>query len=664
MFNRASSQIAKLLSNIFAKKPPREASVNQNAAWVSILLFLSRSLGLIREVIISRFVDIRIYDLYVIADKIPSIIRRLSGEGVLDYAYIPPLSEFDKEKESAQSSKWISGMCGMFVTAVLIVVYLAVMTSDFWAAKLLSSYSNPDTVKIFTDFFAMQVPLVAFYFLSSMFIVILLRYEVFNHSHFGQPIANIFKIATLVIGYSLTDSYFIVGLSALAGAVSHIIWQYYGTRKLSRPKRTFFPDKLADLLAIGIGLVFLVGASYYIANRADATLLSSNFIKVLYTLLAFFSLFMCITVFFMRKRAGDGTLEYGSTGLESTGTPVGEINFHSYLYIICLAIIRKISIFTPYLKWIDIMSGLLIFSFCISGIFMKNRSYIFRRTGKFKLLFPLTIILAILGLFNLNYRNIFVLYCMSSNLIQMYRDNFLSEKLSVKIKKINQSFLKNFSNSMFGVGINQIISLVSIAVAAKIGHGAPSYISRTDRLMQVPINLIAVPFGLALLPRLSKLIAENNKDEAQQTYNQTIIINILLSVAAIFISMLLTKPLSSIFLGGKTRPEDILTISRLFKLELFGLSAWVLSKVLASVYFATNKSNILFRAAIVQCLVNVPMKLAILKFNLGITAFPIASVIGAWANALFLLCQSNESIDLLQPIKLLFKPKKVQKKDE
>lgn len=90
--------------------------------------FISRILGMVREMIYARFMgDSIVAGAFLFAFSIPNLFRRLLGEGALTAAFIPIFK--DKEKNAGEQEMWraanavISGL--VLASAVVIVVVLA-----------------------------------------------------------------------------------------------------------------------------------------------------------------------------------------------------------------------------------------------------------------------------------------------------------------------------------------------------------------------------------------------------------------------------------------------------------------------------------------------------------------------------------------------------------
>ena len=648
----------KKIANYLKKSANAEKSVRLNAFYIGSLFTLSRTIGALREAVISRFVDRDVYDMYTLAIKIPSVIRRLSSEGTLENAYVPSLSQFSKD-EAMEGSKWITGVSSVIMTFSLITIYISIITAPYWSSILLSKVPPAGRV-IFMDLFVVMLPIILMYFISSTCIAILHRHEVFIHANAGQSMANCFMVLTVIIGYSISDSYYTLALCTIVGAASHLIWQYYGARKLSRQgKEKFFPDIVAKYL-LNIIAVMLVGFAIY--SSFYGFRIQTKELHIYSVILGIVLFIFTICVVNMRKVVSDGTLEYGNIIPEpetklSLAICLKSIAHYGLIY---LAILEKVSFLKPFLYAINLIKiGLT--AYLLLYIMIKGKDYIkssilrrFRIVKNSFLILSVYFLLGILSIYSIYcnsiMQSVFILLLMLDRLYLFYQNNFLSDSLSDKVKSINKSFFKTSRDAFFGTGISQIMSSVSIAVSAQLGPGAPSYMSRADKINQFPIGILGVAFGVALLPRISRLISEARYAEAQKTYNKAIVLNMSLCVVVIIISLLISDTLARLFLGGKTTYKDIEIICRLFRLQLLALPSSVIIKTLYPIYFATGQSYIISRAATLQCMVDVTLKLAFLYMGVGLEGMALSWVIGAWVNSLFLMFNRCNHIKLFEPI--------------
>src|SRR5690606_6775913 len=76
--------------------------------------------------------------------------------------------------------------------------------------------------------------------------------------------------------------------------------------------------------------------------------------------------------------------------------------------------------------------------------------------------------------------------------------------------------------------INIFISMM----LASLMDGARSWLAVADRLYQLPLGLIGVAIGVALLPRLSHALSENDNADAQATTDQAVVFSMALTLPA------------------------------------------------------------------------------------------------------------------------------------
>ena len=67
---------------------------------------------------------------------------------------------------------------------------------------------------------------------------------------------------------------------------------------------------------------------------------------------------------------------------------------------------------------------------------------------------------------------------------------------------------QKFFPAAMGAGVLQINLLVDTILASLVGSSAVSYLYYSDRIAQLPLGIIGVALGTALLPSLSKLETE------------------------------------------------------------------------------------------------------------------------------------------------------------
>jgi putative peptidoglycan lipid II flippase len=185
-------------------------------------------------------------------------------------------------------------------------------------------------------------------------------------------------------------------------------------------------------------------------------------------------------------------------------------------------------------------------------------------------------------------------------------------------------------------GITQI-NIAAGTIIASFWPGAVSSLYYADRLYQLPLGVVGVAIGVALLPDLSRRLGSGDAGGALWTQNRALEFALLLTLpcAAALVAVPLEIIVALFERGAFTRADSIMTAAALAAYGV-GLPAFVLVKVLSPGYFAREDTRTPMIYAGVSMVVNVvaAVGLAVLLApqgyaNVGIAA---ATSIAAWVN--------------------------------
>ena len=112
---------------------------------------------------------------------------------------------------------------------------------------------------------------------------------------------------------------------------------------------------------------------------------------------------------------------------------------------------------------------------------------------------------------------------------------------------INFSFFKTFKNNkeitkffklllpaILGNGAYQINLLIDMILPSTLPAGSISFLYYADRVNQLPLGVLGIAIGTALLPVLSSQVKKNQKKEAEKSISKAIKFGILFSIPAFF----------------------------------------------------------------------------------------------------------------------------------
>ena len=225
----------------------------------------------------------------------------------------------------------------------------------------------------------------------------------------------------------------------------------------------------------------------------------------------------------------------------------------------------------------------------------------------------------------------------------IYKFFFVRPKYSKYIKKL----FKLIIPGAIGAGVIQINLLVDVILASFLETGSISYLYYAERINQLPIALIGVALGTALLPTLSKQISKNEKRKAFYTQNRAIEFSLILAIPASIAIFIIAAPIiSSFFERGEFSVTDKILSAKALQAFAIGIPAYVLVKILTPIFFSRQNTVTPVKIAIFCVLINFLFNIILMQFyqHVGIA---IATAISSWLNCILLfyvLLKSKEVV--------------------
>ncbi|WP_164155882.1 murein biosynthesis integral membrane protein MurJ [Sandarakinorhabdus rubra] len=185
-----------------------------------------------------------------------------------------------------------------------------------------------------------------------------------------------------------------------------------------------------------------------------------------------------------------------------------------------------------------------------------------------------------------------------------------------------------------GAGAVQINLVISTALAARfLGEGAVSWLYYADRLNQLPLGIIGIGVGTALLPTMSRLIGADDAPAAIAQQNRAIELVLLLTLpAAAGLALVAVPIINLLFEHGQFGAADTAATAAALSAFALGLPAYVLIKVLTPGFHARGDTATPVRVAVAAMLINLGANL-VLIWPLGHVGIAVGTAIAAWSNA-------------------------------
>jgi putative peptidoglycan lipid II flippase len=199
------------------------------------------------------------------------------------------------------------------------------------------------------------------------------------------------------------------------------------------------------------------------------------------------------------------------------------------------------------------------------------------------------------------------------------------------------TLLKLIGPAALGAGAVQINLLISTALAARfLPEGSVSFLYYADRLNQLPLGLIGIGVGTAMLPALSRQLGAGNDAAAGHTQNRAIELVLLLTLPAAAALTVAAMPIIRALLEhGRFLASDTVATADALAAFSLGLPAYVLIKVLTPGFHARQDTSTPVKIAVASMLVNLVGNL-VLIWPLAHVGIALSTAAAAWVNALAL----------------------------
>ncbi len=171
----------------------------KTTAVVSLLTFLSRILGFVRDMLAaSLFGASGAYDAFLIAFKIPNLMRRLFAEGAFSQAFVPVLAQVHGEHSPESEKRFISHVGGCLLSILIVVVLLGLLGAP-WIIRLFAPGFQADArFSTAIELLRITFPYIAFISMAAFYSGILNVHNRFAVPAFTPVLLNLAMIGSML----------------------------------------------------------------------------------------------------------------------------------------------------------------------------------------------------------------------------------------------------------------------------------------------------------------------------------------------------------------------------------------------------------------------------------------------------------------------------------
>jgi putative peptidoglycan lipid II flippase len=179
----------------------------------------------------------------------------------------------------------------------------------------------------------------------------------------------------------------------------------------------------------------------------------------------------------------------------------------------------------------------------------------------------------------------------------------------------------------FGAGIYQISQFVDTFFATSLAQGSLTLLKYADRLNQMPLGIVGIALGTAILPMLARHIQSDDHAGAQRLQSNAVEMATLLTLpAAAALSVCAPAFVTAFFVGGKMTQAQGDIMAAIVAALVCGLPSYVLVKVFQPAFFSREDTRTPVWIASVALAINIAINVVVVpRYGIvglaGATAF-------------------------------------------
>lgn len=245
----------------------------------SFMTFISRIFGFIRDMVIAYFFGASHgLDAFILAFKIPNMMRRLFAEGAFSQAFVPIISEYKAKNSQEEVRSFIDNVAGCLFIVLVIVTFLGIIFAPFIIKAFAPGFdSNGVRVILAIDMLKITFPYMLLISLTAFLSGILNSYGKFAAPAFTPVFLNLSMIiAAIFFSEKFAQPEMVLAWGIIFGGIIQLLFQIPFLMKINlipKPKINFnHPGVRRIMILMGPALL---GAAVSQINSIIDTLFAS-----------------------------------------------------------------------------------------------------------------------------------------------------------------------------------------------------------------------------------------------------------------------------------------------------------------------------------------------------------------------------------------------------
>ncbi|MCA3245895.1 MAG: murein biosynthesis integral membrane protein MurJ [Azospirillum sp.] len=213
------------------------------------------------------------------------------------------------------------------------------------------------------------------------------------------------------------------------------------------------------------------------------------------------------------------------------------------------------------------------------------------------------------------------------------REEFALRLRAPRLSPETKDLLKRMAPVAVGSGAAQINLVVDVILASLLAAGSISWLYYADRIYELPLAVVGIALGTALLPLQSRQIRLGEHDQARATLNRALEAASLLTLPATAALIVLAEPIVDVlFRRGAFGAADVSATAAALVAYTAGLPAYVAVKVLTPNFYARGDTKSPVKIAIGAVAFNTVCGVSLMGI-VGHVGLALATALAAILNA-------------------------------
>ena len=112
---------------------------------VSGMTLLSRILGLVRDIVFARFFGATlVMDAFLVANRIPNMLRRFFAEGAFSQGFVPVMARYREQHDHEEAREFVDAVAGTFGLMLFLVTLAGVVAAPVLVAIVAPGFIGED----------------------------------------------------------------------------------------------------------------------------------------------------------------------------------------------------------------------------------------------------------------------------------------------------------------------------------------------------------------------------------------------------------------------------------------------------------------------------------------------------------------------------------------